>query len=355
MTIQSRVFEVDDPAEAVEFCYQQGWTDGLPVIPPTEAKVAAVLDYLGRDPGELIGVIPPKNRIATLEKVAINSVMGGCLPQHVPVVLAAIEAMLEEGFNLNGIEATQHPSEPLAVVSGPVVKELGFNYGDGVFGGGSRANAAIGRAIRLVLWNIGGSIPGEIAKSPLSQPGRYCFCIAEDPDANPWEPIHVERGLPAEASAVTMIGCTPPIESFIGAPEGIYSASSMLTEIADLMATVGSNHLVYLAESLLVIGPAAARTLAQDGWTRHDIRRYLYEQARRPLSDLASVWYDPVEGNPRWPKWIDQSDMSTRVPIAATPDGIHLVVSGGVRSKAWCPGWHFTQAQTKAIRFPGGR
>ena len=276
MTLRSRVFEVDDPAEAVEFCYEQGWTDGLPVIPPTEEKVLAVLDYLGRDAVEVVGVIPPKNGIATLEKVAINCVMGGCRPQHVPVVLAAIEAMLDEAFNLNGLETTQHPSEPLVVVGGPVVNDLGFNFGEGVFGGGARANGAIGRAVRLILWNIGGSVPGHIAKSPLSQPGRYCFCIAESPDAWPWGPLHAAQGLPAEESAVTVIGCTPPLELYYGAPEGIYSAQSLLVETADMMANLGSNHLVFLAESLLVLGPAAARTLADAGYSRSDVQRWLY-------------------------------------------------------------------------------
>ncbi len=352
MNLQSRVFELEDPGEAVDFCYEQGWTDGLPVIPPAEEKVRAVLDYLGGDAAEVLGIVPPKNGIATLEKVAINCVMGGCRPEHVPVVLAALGAMLDEGFNLNGIETTQHPVEPLTIVSGPVVRELGFNYGDGVFGGGARANGAVGRAVRLILWNIGGSVPGDIAKSPMSQPGRYCFCIAENPDPHPWGLLHAARGLPAESSAVTVVGCIPPIELYGGAPGGIYSAESFLAETADAMATLGSNHLVFLAESLLVLGPAASRTLSEGGYSRADVQHYLYEKARRPLSDLAAVWYDRAAGNPRWPKWIDQTDPNTMVPIARGPEGIHVLVSGGPRAKAWCAGWHYTQAQTRAVRLP---
>ncbi|MFH1487080.1 MAG: hypothetical protein ABIH46_13495, partial [Chloroflexota bacterium] len=147
MKFKSTLVPAEDIDDAIEVCYQRGWTDGLPVVPPTEAKVAKMIEYLGRDPQELIGVIPPMNGFATIEKLAINCVMAGCLPSYFPIIIAAVEAMLEKQFNLNGVQATTHPVAPLTIVSGPIVEELGFNSSDGVFGGGSRANATVGRAV----------------------------------------------------------------------------------------------------------------------------------------------------------------------------------------------------------------
>ena len=163
-----------------------GWTDGLPVIPPTAKLVNAALDFLGWDPQEVIGEVPPMNHIATVDKVVVNSVMAGCLPEYIPVVIASIEAMLHNEFNLNGIQATTNCIRPLAIVSGPVLEQLGLNAGDNVFGGGSRAKAAVGRAIRLVLWNIGGGYAGEIDRATFGHPGKYTFCIAENSQDSPW-------------------------------------------------------------------------------------------------------------------------------------------------------------------------
>ena len=191
----SQSIEVNTIEEAHEVMYRMGWTDGLPVIPPTPRLVEAALEYLGRDPQEVIGEVPPKNRLATVEKVAVNSVMAGCLPEYIPVVIAALEGMLDDSFNLNGIQATTNCISPLAIVTGPVVEQLGFNAGDNVFGGGSRANAAVGRAIRLILWNIGGGYAGEIDRATLGHPGKYTYCIAENTADSPWGPIHEEQGL----------------------------------------------------------------------------------------------------------------------------------------------------------------
>src|SRR6185436_20055530 len=152
----------------------------------------------------------PKDGIATIEQIAINCVMAGCAPEHVPVVIAALEAMLEPEFNLHGVQATTNPCAPLAVVSGPAVKKLGFHAKEGAFGGGSRASACVGRAIRLVLWNIGGGIPGETDMASQGQPAKYLFCAAENAEQSPWEPLHVERGLDPEDSAVTMFACQSP-------------------------------------------------------------------------------------------------------------------------------------------------
>ena len=210
MELSARSFEFHSLEDAVEFIYAQGWTDGLPIVPPTSLAIQRMLDYLGRDSEEVVGVVPPKNGAATIEKIAINCVMAGCRPEYGPVVIAALEAMLEPAFNLYGVQGTTHCCAPLVIVSGPVVKELEFNYRENVFGGGSRANATVGRAIRLILWNIGSGYPGKVDMATLGHPGKYTYCIAEDPEQNPWEPLHVERGLEAGESGVTVLACESP-------------------------------------------------------------------------------------------------------------------------------------------------
>ena len=166
-------------------------------MPPTRGAIEHILKHLKRDPGEVVGVVPPRNGVATIEKIAINCVMAGCKPEYVPIVIAAVEAVLEEEFNLNGVQTTTHACAPLIVVSGPAVKKSRVQLKEGSLGHGCRAAATIGRALRLVLWNIGGGFPGEPCKTTLGHPGYFSFCVAEDQDANPWEALHVERGFDA--------------------------------------------------------------------------------------------------------------------------------------------------------------
>lgn len=348
---KSRVFEVEDITEAFELGYERGWTDGLPIIPATDGKVADMLAYVGRDPQEAVGTIPPGNGIATLEKVAINCVMAGCLPQYLPAVLAALKAMLNPGFNLNGVEATQSPCEPLLVFGGPIVKELGFNYDDGVFGGASRANATIGRAIRLILWNIGGSVPGKLAKAPLSHPGRYSYCVAEQQEGNPWEPLQVEAGLPADVSAVSVIAATAPIHLHLGGSEAIIeSAQEILIPYAEALSFIGGSQMVFLSEALVILGPHAAGFLANLGWSKDSVRLFLFEHARRRIGDMAKrYFYNRSTGNTRWPKWIDQTNDDTMVPCVTDAKKIHILVTGGARGKAICPGWHFSSMQAATV------
>ncbi|MBI2907715.1 MAG: hypothetical protein HYX92_08685 [Chloroflexi bacterium] len=340
MRFQSKIYEVEDAWEWAELAFKDHLTDGLPVLPPTEERVAAIVGYLGREPQEVLGLVPPQNGKATVEKVAINCAMAGCLPEYGPVVLAALEALLQEEFNLYGVETTTHPCEPLTIVSGPIVKELGFNYGDGVFGGGSRANATIGRAIRLILWNIGGAYPGDNAKSPFSHPGRYTYCIAENGDENPWAPLHRERGIEAE-SGVTVFGCEAP-HSIIALADEIH----ILNVIADSMSTMGNNNIQYTdgSQTLLVLAPRVAQKLDKAGWKKTDVKAYLFEKARRRLGDLKKGFYtwDPDVGNPAWAKWVDQRNDDTMVPIVDRPEDIIIAVAGGTSAhwfSMWCPGW----------------
>jgi hypothetical protein len=213
---------VDGFRAAVEYCYAEGWTDGHPVIPPTEPEVAAMVAASGRDPLELLGEVPPRRGLATVETVAACAVMAGCLPEYFPVVLAAIEAALEPRFNLNGIQSTGNGATPLCVVSGPVVDRLRMNYGTNLFGYGYRSNATIGRAIRLVFLIQGGAYPETGTKSAMGNPTRYSFCIAEAPPApgqpldNPWGMLHEHFGRRDVEDAVTMVGANCPINVWAG-------------------------------------------------------------------------------------------------------------------------------------------
>jgi hypothetical protein len=326
--------DFDDLDAAIEHCYAQGWTDGLPVIPPTEQRVQRLIDYVRREPSEVVGVIPPARGVATIEKVAINAAMAGCLPEHFPVVLAALEAMLDPVFNLNGVQATTHMCAPLVVVSGPAVRALGFNSREGVFGGGWRANAGVGRAVRLVLWNIGGGKPGVNDKATFGHPGKYAFCIAEDPELCPWPPLHAERGVPAGESAVTVFACEGPhnISDYRNdTPEGI------LAVIADSLSTLGNNVMDHGGQMLVCLGQEHTRVVAREGWSRADVRRFLFERARRPMADLLRSGRGTAR---EWPPGFDASDPAALAPVVNSPDDFLVTVAGGPGPHSVaCPGW----------------
>ena len=227
-----------DPLAAIEFCYQQGWTDGLPVVPPSEERVAAFLGYLGRERDEVLGGVPERRRTVTVEQVVANAVMAGCLPDYAPVVVAAVEAMLQPTFNLVGPSASLGGSAILVIVNGPVVDELQINSRNNLFGAGNRANATIGRAVRLVLMNTCGAIPGLFDRSCLGHPGKYTYCIAENAADSPWLPLHAERGFSPTDNAVTVFACEGPRQvrnSITPTPEGV------LTTIADAMSSLGTS------------------------------------------------------------------------------------------------------------------
>ena len=345
--------EVDSLEEAHEAMYRLGWTDGLPAVPPTPSLVAAVIDYLGRDPQEVIGPVPPKNRIATIEKVAINSVMAGCLPEFVPSVIAALEAMLEDDFNLNGVQATTNCISPLTIVSGPLVDQLGFNYSDNVFGGGSRASATVGRAIRLILWNLGGGYPGEIDRATLGHPGKYTFCIAEDPHNNPWEPIHQEYGFAASDSCATVFACEAPHHIATGSGY-VLTATDILKVIADSTATAGSATMNGGGQVLLVLGPMTAQKLAAEGYDKARIRQEMLQMAHKPVSLMNCNKFLNPEHPFHWAQAVDPQQADALVPVLRKPEDLIIVVAGGWGSgsgfNAVCHGWMQAGGQIQVRR-----
>jgi hypothetical protein len=341
MDLVSERLSVDDYDEAVELFYERGWTDGLPIVLPTRTRVEAMLRAVKRDPQECLGPVPPKGGLATLEKLAINAVMGGCLPEHFPVVIAAMQAMMDPAHNLNGVLQTTHMCVSLVIVNGPAARRLGFNARDGVFGNGYRANAAVGRAVRLALWNLGGAFPWDTDKSTLSHPGEYAFCIAEEEEDNPWRPLHVDRGCPEGSDAVTVFACEAPHSVFCyGTPE------EMLHVLSDSMCSLGNNNVHVLGQTLITLNPLNAEEFARRGWSKPDIRQYLWEHARRRLADVRACGvvheqFRRMERDAgRYPARYDVDNPTTRLPVTPTPEDIHIVVAGG-RSyfAAVLPGW----------------
>ena len=355
MDLASPVVEVADMESAIEYCFQQKWTDGLPVVPPTRAAIERTIAHLARDPQEVIGIIPPRDGIATIETIAINCVMAGCRPEYVPIVIAAVEAMIGERFNLNGVQTTTHGCAPLTIVSGPAVKRLAFNTKEGTFGHGCRPSATIGRAVRLILWNIGGGYPGEPCKTTHGHPGYYSFCVAEDPDTNPWEPLHVERGYAPNDTVVTVVATEGPHQTGPGA--GYSPAEDVLYILADEIASLGSPA-VSGGDMVAVLSPTAASNLAGAGLSKADVRHELMRLATRPVREMRRRrWIS--ESNPEhWSKLVDTNDEEAPVPFLRSPENLVILVAGGSGSSSAfcsiCPGWglHGGYATSRRVEFP---
>ena len=308
----------DDIVDVNRFFYEKGWTDGLPIIPPTEERVQSFLRGTLRNPEEVIGFVPPKWGEATVEKVAINAVMAGCLPEHMAIVIAAIQAMVEAKFNLYGVQATTHPCGPLLIINGPIRTQLGINCGYGAFGPGALANATIGRAIRLVLLNIGGAVPGEVDKATHGQPGKFTYAIGENEEKSPWEPLSVERGFGSDQSTITVIAAE--------APHNVHdhcssSATGILTTVAGTLACQGNNNIIFqIGEPIVVIGPEHAQTIMKDGFTKKDVKEFLFQMARVPRGAFSAEHQQTKFAN---------LSGDALIPITRKPEDIIIVVAGG--------------------------
>jgi hypothetical protein len=342
--IDPDLLEVEDSPEAVlEAFVERGWCDGLPIVPPTEARVRALLG--NADPGRSLGPMPPLWREATLETLAVNAVMAGCRPEYFPVVVAAVEAMLDPAFNLYGVQATTHPVAPLLIVNGPYGRRIGLHGGGGCFGPGFRANATIGRAIRLILMNIGGGSPGHHDMATQGSPAKFSYCIAENEEASPWSPL-------AEGDTVTVYGGEAPhnVNDHVST-----TAGGILATVAHTAATLGSNVGWYLAQSqlLVVLGPEHAQTIAADGLGRADVQRFVYEHARLPLRTLklGGMW-----GAQDWPAWMMAlRDDEARPPRVPSPEDVLVIVAGGPgKHSSVIPNCCFSRAASRPITMSAG-
>ena len=337
----SKRIDVPDSLEEINaLYYQRGWTDGLPIIPPTEERVAQMLTGTTGKPQDVIGEVPPLWGEATVEKVAINAVMAGCLPEYMPVIITALDAMLEIKVNLYALQATTHPVAPLTIVNGPIRKALGLNSGYNVFGQGNRANATIGRAIRLILINVGGAIPGKLDRATMGQPSKYSFCIAENEERSPWQPLHVERGFDPSVSTVTVCGAENPWN--VNDHSGI-DAQALLTTIAGTMTAQGTNNILYLCgEPLVVIGPEHASTMANSGFSKQDVKHFLFEKARVPKRQFSLKHQQD-----RFSEFADDA----LIPVAPEENAIMIIVAGGAgKHSMFLPTFSDTLSVTKEIQ-----
>ncbi len=305
-----------DVTEALEDMFERGWTDGLPVVPPTAENVERMLGE--RNPADSLGPVPPGMGEATLERVASCAVLAGCRPEYFPVVLAAVRCVLDPAFNVHGQAVTTSPPGQIVIVNGPIRDELGLNSGMGALASGARANLTIGRAVRLVVHLTGGASPSSLDRAALGHPGKLSFCIAENEEASPWEPLHVERGFQPLESTVTVLAGD--------APSSVSDHRS--TSPADLAATIGwgaaggwSPFMWPMdANSLFVISPEHARTLASEGWSKRDVREAIYAEVRRPARDLNRGETTPV---------VEQADPDELIAKWPSVDRIHVIVAGG--------------------------
>jgi hypothetical protein len=334
-----RSIEVDDAPEAVvEAFVTREWCDGLPIVPPTADRVRAMLG--DAEPERPLGAMPPLWRTATLETVAVNAVMAGCRPEYFPVIVAAVDAMLDPDFNLYGVQATTHPVAPLAIVNGAYGRRIGLHSGSGCFGPGFRANATIGRALRLILMNVGGAWPGRHDMATQGSPAKFSYCIAENEEASPWGPLK-------DGDAVTVYGGEGPHNVNDHAST---TASGILSTVSHTAATLGSNVGWYFSQSqlLVVLGPEHARTIAGDGLTRADVQRFVYEHARLPLATLklGGMW-----GMHDWPAWMMAlRDDEVRPPQVPSPDDVLVVVAGGPgKHSSVVPNTCFSRAVSRPI------
>lgn len=342
----SERMQVEDSIDTVNnLFYERGWTDGLPIIPPTEERVRWMLSAVDRDLQEVVAVLPPRSAAATVEKIAVNAVMAGCLPDYLPVVIAAVEAMTEEKFDLLAVQATTHPCGPLIVVNGPIAKKLGINSRGNAFGPGVRANATIGRALRLILLNIGGGIPMQIDKSTHGQPAKYTYCVAENEEENPWQPLHVERDFSPEDSTVTVFAAEGPHN--INDHASITGRGILMTAAAT-MATAGNNNLTYLrGEPILVLGPEHAATVASDGFSKEQVKDFIFEHARLPLKMLSEENIQHRRNSPdRYGEFVD----SEFVPVSRREDIVVMVLGGPGKHSCFVPTFGLSYSVTKRIK-----
>lgn len=340
--LRSATYELSDVCDANEFFQQKGWTDGLPIVPPTEERVRAFLAAAGLAPGDVIGVESVRQRPITAEKLAINAVMAGCLPAYTPVIVAVLRALCEPEFNLHGSTASTGGSAQFIVVNGPLRTALGMNATHNVLGNGNRANATIGRAIRLILINVLGCIPGQLDRATLGHPGKFTFCIAEDEEDSPWTPLAQERGIPAGISAVTVLAGESPrqlMNEWTQNPEEI--AETFAAEMRHNMLTYS----VWPGNYALIIPKQLRDILAAAGWQKKDIREYVYRSARVFRRGWATVGKKNIVDRGGGP---DQE-----FTALCSPDDLLVVAAGGPAGgfAAVVPPWlgSRSRAVTRAI------
>ena len=316
--LSSRRIDLASQEDEIEALYQRGWSDGLPLVPPTEARVLAMLEGTSRRPDEVVAIVPPDLVPVTVEKVAINAVMAGCKPEYLPVVLAAVEAACTDTFNMHGLLATTMPVGPVLIVNGPIRTRIGMESGVNVLGQGNRANATIGRALQLVIRNVGGGRPGEVDRATHGNPGKLGFCFAEDEENSPFTPLAVQQGAADGDDVVTLFAGEGPrcvVDQLSRTPE------SLANTLASCLRAVPHPKLFMAFDAVLILGPEHARVFAEAGWDRD---RVLAEIAARSIVPGIEV----VRGASGITEGMPEGFRDTPLP-KFRPGGLLLVHAGG--------------------------
>lgn len=342
-------FEAPDDLEEINRLYRERrWSDGLPVVPPTAERVARMLAATPRAPSETVARIAPGYGAATVERIAVNAVLAGCAPAHLPLLIAATEAVADPAFNLQGMQATTNPVAVWIIVNGPAAGELGVNAALNCLGQGAWSNAVIGRALRLVLQNVGGALPGEMDRATHGQPGKYTFCCAENESASPWEPLHVERGYRLDQSTVTVVGA----EGTMNMNTHTKDADELVRAIAETMMHPPSNEYCHGGEPWLVLGPEHADVFRRAGLTKHEVRHCLWERSKMPAGRMTDR--DLLRVRDSRTTELGAIAPDTLLPIAPDPEDIRFIVAGGPGTHSvYIPSFGNTRAITREVACAG--
>ena len=340
----ARIEVPDDPDEFDQFCVERRWSDGLPLRPSTLDRVARMIAASGRAPGDIVAIVQPGFGTATVEAIAINAVMAGCKPEFMRTLIAAVEAFTDRRFNLQGIQATTNPATAMILVNGPVAREISVNGHLNCLGQGTWANATLGRALRLVMQNIGGTLPGEMDRATQGQPGKYTFCCAENEADNPWEPLHVERGFDKNDSTVTIIGAAGTQNMNSHAKD----AADVLRVIADSICYPTNNDYHFGGEPWLLLGPEHAQILHREGLAKAEVKRRIWELSKLPAHRFAAK--DLMRLRHTRGAELGTITDDTLIPISYQPDDIAVIVAGGPGTHSvYVPTFGHTRSVTRRI------
>ncbi len=330
LRLAARRIELAPLEDEIEACYDRGWSDGLPVVPPTEVRVRRMLAGTSRAPDAVVGMIPPDLAECTVEKVAINAVLAGCKPEYMPVVLAAVEAALIDAFCMHGLLCTTMFGSPVIIVNGPIARAIGMNAGGNALGQGNRANGSIGRALQLVVRNVGGGRPGGVDRSALGNPGKYTFCFAEDESDETWTSLAVERGFAPGVSTVTLFageGVQGVVDQHARTPEALAQT------FAACLRTVAHPKLVMMSDAMLVVSPEHVAVFRAAGWSKERLKQELHDLLQIPGALLMPGAGGMTEGM--------AGDIAGKTLSKFRPDGLNIVRAGGGAGKisAIIGGW----------------
>ncbi len=328
---------MNEQVDEFEFFLEKEWSDGFPVVTPTEERIARMLTGTDRDHDDVIGPIPPAMEVATVRSVAVHALMAGCRPEYLPVVIAATELMLRDEFNVNGVQGTMHGVAPMMIVNGPYAADIGIHGGNGCMGPGFRANATIGRAIRLILMNLGAGIPGVSSMTIFGMPSRFTYCLTENMEDHPWESLSVSKGYSGDENVITMAMVESPRFCFDDVSD---EPIRLMNGIADTMVAMGSWNMHTRSDMVVAMGPQHAAICANAGMSRADVHSRLCEMAGRKVRDLKNGGNWRRERALAFPIEVDPDDDDYFIPAIKNPEDLQLIVAGGWGPcTAVCHGW----------------